>query len=313
MEVHRERVVIIILNFNKKPDLLACLESVSMWDNSDNAIVVVDNGSTDGSADAVAERFPHAHLVRNPTNLGASAGRNAGIRYAKDVLSFDHVLFLDNDTVVHREFLSRLLAALAEDRQAGLACGKAYTEFPSNVIMSAGIKVDLYTGAIGDIGTGEPDRGQFDLRRYVDACGAFGFLMRREALARIGGFWEALDPYGWEEVDLCLRARRAGYRCLYEPDAVIYHKGAKIGRGPVPLYERYKVKNYLLLLRRHATPLQKVTCAICFPVRTFMVIGRLIRGGNARIVLAQFHGFCEGLLSGRRRGAIKAEGGPINE
>ncbi|WP_119460040.1 glycosyltransferase family 2 protein [Rhodospirillaceae bacterium SYSU D60014] len=312
MGAHQERVVIIILNLNKKSDLLACLESVSMWDNRNNAIVVVDNGSTDGSADAVAERFPNVHLVRNRENLGASAGRNAGIRYAKETLPFDHVLFLDNDTLVHRDFLSRLLAAFAEDRQAGLACGKAYTEFPSNVIMSAGIKVDLYTGIICDIGSGELDRGQFDIRRYVDACGAFGFLIRREALAQVGGFWEALDPYGWEEVDLCLRARGFGYRCLYAPDAIVHHKGAKIGRGPVPLYERYKVKNYLLLLRRHTTPWQKITCAICFPVRACVIIGRLIHGGNAGIVLAQLRGFYEGLLW-RRRGGIKAEGGSINE
>src|ERR1700751_2384714 len=93
-----ELVVIIILNLNKKQDTLECLESVFRLDYSPYEVVVVDNGSTDGSADAISKVFSKVHLIRSANNLGVAGGRNLGIQYANNNFQYQYLFFLDNDT-----------------------------------------------------------------------------------------------------------------------------------------------------------------------------------------------------------------------
>jgi GT2 family glycosyltransferase len=294
-----ERVAVIVLNFDKKDDTLACLESVMHLDGVAYDVVLVDNGSSDGSADAVAARFPEVHLVRNERNLGAPSGRNVGIRYARERLRYSAVLFLDNDTQVDRGFLRELVDAGRRHAQAGIVCGKGFTAHPSRVLNSVGVEVNLWSGAITDLGLAELDSGQYEQERFVDACDGFGLLVRRDLLERLGGFDERYNPYGWEDIELCLRARRLGYRSLYAPKALIWHKGCKIGRGPVPAYERAKVRNYLRLIRDYATLLQRVCWTLCVPYKVARVLGRLIARGELRAVAAQVRGLAEGLYRPR--------------
>ena len=291
----RERVAVIILNYNKKQDALACLESVQRLEWTPSRVVFVDNGSTDGSADAAAQAFPSVHVVRHATNLGAAGGRNAGWRYVTRQASFDHVLFLDNDTVLNPHFLSRLVDGMRRDPRAGIVCGKGYTRFPSRTIMSAGIVVNLYTGVVRDRGAGQVDHGRYDRSEYVDACGGFGFLVRQRVMAELGGLDERFNPYGWEDVEFCLRAKARGHRTRYVPEAVIYHHGGKLGRSYLLAYERLKVRNYLFLLMRHTTLLQRFSCAVCLPVRAIGLIGTLMAHGQARILAAHWQGLREGI------------------
>jgi GT2 family glycosyltransferase len=295
----RPGVAVIVLNFNKKEELLACLASVGALDYEPYQVVVVDNASGDGSAEAAAEAFPHYHLLRNETNLGAPLGRNRGEAFVQAHLSADYLLFLDNDTTVDPGFLGHLSRALSADPGAAIACGKAYTAYPSSTIMSAGIVANLTTGAVYDRGSGETDLGQYDEAGPVDACGGFGFLVRAEVFRALGGLDGAFTPYGWEEVDLCLRARRAGHCCIYVPEAVIYHKGGKIGRGPVEAYERHKARNYITLIWRHTSPWQKLSCLIFVALKELMNISKLIFQGNFRIIGSHFKGLFEFLLQRR--------------
>ena len=189
-----ERVAVVILNFNKRQDVLACLESVLRSTVRPAAIVAVDNGSTDGSADAIAKAFPSVRLIRNPVNLGACVGRNIGWRYVVEQLDVDAILFLDNDSMVEANCLARLWEALRDDPQAGIACGKGYSRFPSTTIMSAGMTVNLSTAKVCDRGAGLVDDGRFDQAGYVDACGGFAFLLRMDVMAQLRGFDERFSP-----------------------------------------------------------------------------------------------------------------------
>ena len=289
------RVAAVILNYNKKTDTLACLESLRRSTLQPADIVVVDNASTDGSAEAVAAAFPRAHLIRNTANLGAAGGRNVGWRAAVERTRPELILFLDDDEALEPSALGRLVDALQQDPRAGIACGKAYTRSPSRTVMSAGLIVNRWTGAVRDRGAGRQDDGRYDAPGYVAACGGFAWLVRREVLEALGGLDEDFNPYGWEDVDFCLRAARHGWRARYVPEAIVYHGGGKIGRKPVAAYERLKVRNYFLLLRRHTTLLQKMSCLFCVPCRALFVVGQLIRQGHAAIVREHWRGLRDGL------------------
>ena len=294
----RDAVIgVVVLSYNKRADLLLALESVSRSDYPRLVVVVVDNASNDGSADAAQTRFPSVTVIRNPANLGAAGGRNTGWRHLRGSAACDYVVFLDDDAEVTPTYFSAVAECFAAHPEAGIVAGKALTGVGSGVIMSAGIAVNLYTGFVGDIGSREKDVGQYDEPRDVLACGGFGLAVRASVFAQLGGIDERFNPYGWEEVDFCLRAREAGYGIRYEPRAVLCHKGTRVGRRPKAEYERHKVRNYFTLLGRHTNLVQKFTCAFFVPIRSVRVAWQMIRTGNARIILAQARGFLDGLRS----------------
>ncbi len=289
------KVAIIILNLDKKDDLLACLKSVTQMDHPSFEVIVVDNASLDGSVKAVNENFSKVHLICNEKNFGAPGGRNVGFEYALKHIAFDYVLFLDNDVIVTPSFLSELIHGLEAKKDAGIAGGKAYREYPSKTIMSTGLDVNFYTGWVGDIGTGQPDRGQFDEPKYVPAYGAFGLLIRKNALQDLNGFDDHFNPYGWGEVDLCLRAKKLGVKTCYVPQAIIYHKGCKVGRGIVPHYEKYKTRNYLFLMRRHAKGPQLVCIFFATLFRGTLRLLSLIFRGDFAVIAAHVDGVFAGI------------------
>jgi len=290
------RVAVIVLTHNNFDDTVECLDSVLASDYAEYDLVLVDNGSEDGSIEKIRERFPGLHYQLNEVNLGVAGGRNSGWRYVRDNLEADCLLFLDNDAIVRPDTMRILVDCLHARADVAIACGKAYTAPPSTTIMSAGMVVNLYTARVTDIGTGEEDTGQYDDPGYVAACGGFCFMVRHDVFRECNGLEDAYNPYGFEDVDLSLRALKIGYRCYYEPRAVVWHKGCKIGRGYVSHYEKYKVRNFFRLLNRHATLPQKLSCAICIPAKGVLAVLRLVFQGELRVVASQFRGAVESAL-----------------
>jgi GT2 family glycosyltransferase len=255
-------------------------------------------------------RFAHdrvADLVRegfHPVIIGQRL--HVEVRgLTEDLDAFDVILedqdvylcFLDNDTVVGPATIRLLAECLNSHADVAVACGKAYTASPSTTIMSVGMTVNLYTGVVTDTGTGEADTGQYESPGYVAACGGFCFMVKHDVFRDCNGLDNSFNPYGFEDVDFCLRVRDKGYRCFYVPQAILYHKGCKIGRGFVLHYEKYKVKHLLLLLRRHATFVQKLTSAVLIPSRALLAILRLLAHGEFRVVAAQFRGAFESVVN----------------
>ncbi len=298
MTANRRQAVIgvVVLSYNKRDDLLLALESIIRSEYPDLQLVVVDNASSDGSADAVEARYPRVTMIRNTENLGAAGGRNSGWKHLRNTAACDYVVFLDDDSEVTPSYFAEIASCFEAYPEAGVVAGKALTGVNSGVIMSVGIAVNLYTGFVGDIGVGEKDIGQYEYGRDLQACGGFALAVRAAVLEELNGIDEQFNPYGWEEVDFCLRARSAGYRVRYEPRAVLCHKGSKAGRPPKAEYERHKVRNYFRLLGRHTNLVQKITCVFFVPVKCAHVAWQMLRTGNARIILAQARGFLDGLL-----------------
>jgi GT2 family glycosyltransferase len=297
-------VAVVALSRDRKADLLACLRSVRALDHPRVEVVVVDNGSSDGSPDAVEAAFPEVHLVRHPSNAGAAGGRNLGLRYVEEELpGAEYLLFVDDDAVLDPGCLRAMVETAEHDAGIGIVAPKAFRTLESRELVSAGgMTFDPYTGSVHDVGAGEIDRGQYDRPCPVQACPGFAFLVRRAVFDRVGDFDEAFNPYGWEDVDFSLRVRAAGYSVWYAPAARVAHKGGKLGRGPIAGRERDKARNLVRLVWRHATWPQRICFALLLPLRTLALAARELRRGNRGFLAAALGGAWD---VARRRGSAR--------
>jgi GT2 family glycosyltransferase len=284
-------VVIIILNLNKKDDTLKCLESVYNMDYSSFEIIVVDNGSKDGSSAAIKSKFPNVNLLESESNVGVSGGRNFALNFIKEKFHFKYILLLDNDTIIDKKALSEMVKSFNSKHNIGIVTPKCYImSSPSIINYAGGMSVNLYTGNISNIGIGEKDSGQFDKPCFIKSSGGL-CIIRKDVINRVGIFDEKFNPYGWEDVDFSLRARRQGFKIYYNPDAIIYHKGGRRGRGAVEEYEYAKIKNYFYLIRKHANFSQLIVVFSLFPFKILKLITKELYRGEFKILSAQIKGF----------------------
>ncbi len=212
---------VIVLSWNGMDYLEDCLDAVLSQDYPDLEVIVADNGSTDGSTDFVAEHYPQVRLIRNECNLGFAAGNNVGLRAATG----DVLVLLNQDTVVRPGWLEALVEALSTDPDIGIVGGKAL--YPDGTIQHAGGYVNERGGG-SHYGYRQEDVGQFDQMRDVDYVTGAALAITRQALQAIGGLDEGFKPAYFEDVDWCYRARRAGFRVVYVPQAVLIHKETSI-------------------------------------------------------------------------------------
>lgn len=211
------RVSVIILNWNGKQHLERCLSSVLRQTYPNFEVILVDNGSTDGSVEFVRERFPEVRIIRNEENLGFAAGNNVAINATQG----DYVATLNNDTQVDPDWLEALAKAAEADPKVGMCASKMLFLHQPDIINSTGISLDK-AGIAWDRRGGERDKG--DESEPIEVFGpcAGAALYRREMLDQVGLFDEDFFAY-LEDVDLAWRARLMGWRCLYAPKAVVYH------------------------------------------------------------------------------------------
>lgn len=247
-------VTIIIVNWNHCEMTLACLESVSRLDYPVQLlqVIVVDNDSMDGSVEAIQIAYPGVKVIVNTENLGYAGGNNSGIRWALEK-GADLLLILNNDTVVDPAMLKRLATVLIEDQQVGIAGPLVYHADDPEMIQSAGGRLGSNWKAV-HIGVNEMDISQFTDKRQVDWLSGCALLVRAEAIKQTGLFDERFFSY-WEDLDLCLRMKKAGWMVVNVPYARLWHKGVQANYQPKPHVTYYMTRNQLLLMRKYSAPL----------------------------------------------------------
>jgi GT2 family glycosyltransferase len=232
-----------VVNWNRKTLLRACLLSLGRQTGVPFETIVVDNGSTDGSADLAESEFG-AHVIRNNDNRGFCAANNQGIVAAKG----DFIALLNNDAEAEPGWLAALHAACSSAPDVGMAASKVLVWEEPGRIDKAGHLI-FPDGQNRGRGTGSLDRGQFDREEEVlwpDGCAA---MYRKAMLNQIGGFDEDFFAYG-DDAELGLRARIAGWRCIYTPRAVVrHHRGATMGKGSPQRLELIERNRVLLALK----------------------------------------------------------------
>jgi GT2 family glycosyltransferase len=236
---------IIIVSYNSRAHLERCLDAVFWTVGPECEVIVVDNASTDSSADFVAERFLWVKLIRSATNGGFAAGNNVGVAAARG----HYVVGLNPDTVVTGNWLAALLAPLEAARMGtGPAIG---ITTPRILMLDTPDRVNTcgnlmhYTGLTLCRGLGlSANAPELAMPCAVPAVSGACFALSRELWNTLGGFDETFFTY-LEDTDLSLRARLAGYECVYVPDAVVFHKYTN-SFSSAKLY--YLERNRLLLL-----------------------------------------------------------------
>ncbi len=225
-------ISVIILNYNGHHLLSECLDSLRKQIFRDFELIFVDNGSTDRSVVFVKENYPEVKVIENRENLGFGEGNNAGMRAAQG----KYIALLNNDTVTDTEWLQRLFeAAERSPRTFGMWASKIRFYDKQDTIDTAGHLMYPDGQNIGR-GRGERDEGQYDREEEVFFPSGCAALYSKNMLDEIGHFDADFFAYG-DDTELGLRARLAGWKCLFVPASVVYHKySATAGR-----YSAFKI------------------------------------------------------------------------
>lgn len=249
-------VTIVILNWNREKDTLECLDSLARTNYPSFSIVVVDNGSTDGSLEAIA-RWGREHLpltlIRNAENLGFVRGSNQGMRHALST-NTEYVFLLNNDTVVDTDAISLLVAtaerSVERSGDVGMVGPKIYQYGKDNVLDSAGTRTIPWLAQGFLIGHGEEDHGQYDHPGDLPYVTGTALLVKRAVLEKVGLMDEDYFCY-FDDFDWGLKARRAGFKLLLEPRAVVHHKGSQTAGFNSPFYVHHMVRSRILFARKN--------------------------------------------------------------
>jgi GT2 family glycosyltransferase len=251
MPLSSPSIAIILLNWNGWQDTIECVESCRTLSYPNYRILLVDNGSTDDSEAILRERFPDIEFIQTGANLGFAGGNNVGIRHAL-AQGADYVWLLNNDTVVDTGALSALVQMAEGDNQVGMVGSKIVYHGNPHMIWYAGAVLDSERPyRPHHRGLNEDDRGQYDETcptGYITGC---SLLARREMMAAVGLLDEDLFLY-FEDVDWSARARAAGWKLMYCPESLVYHKvSLSVGGAASPTLLYYTARNRLYFVKRN--------------------------------------------------------------
>ncbi|QSA95594.1 glycosyltransferase family 2 protein [Methylococcus sp. EFPC2] len=253
-----------MLNWNGCVDTCECLTSLRHLKYKNLAILVVDNGSSDNSVKAIAEKFPDTYLIETFHNHGFAEGNNIGIRFALEQ-GADFVLLLNNDTVVDPLLVTALVDSGKTYPNAGVLSGKIFYYSEPTRIWYAGGYWNVEKKCFEHIGEGSEDDRLFNSAKSTEFATGCCMFLRSSALAQSG----LLDPIFFldhEDTDLSFRMRKFGWECMYIPTAIVWHKiSISFGGEESPLKNYYIFRNRLLLSKRHFGLLQRsrVISSIC--------------------------------------------------
>lgn len=286
-------ISVIIVNYNGDRFLDGCLSSLYQQTFKNFEIILVDNGSTDGSVAHIRTQFPSVKIIETGKNFGFSGGANSGIKNSNS----EFILTLNNDTMVDPHLLEELQKPMHSDPRVGMCASKIL--FPDRSINSTGICISR-SGAAWDRGIYEPDDGRYDKVEEVFGPCAGSALYRRAMLDEIGIFDEDFFIY-MEDVDLAFRGRLSGWKCIYVPTARIIHEHGGTAGINSDLSVFYSNRNLLWNVIKN------------FPAKTLLIsspwiIGRYsadipfyILEGNGRAIIRAKIASLKGLFSNLKK------------
>jgi GT2 family glycosyltransferase len=265
-------IVAVIVTWNKRPQVLRCLESVLASTQPIEGVVVVDNASTDGTAQAIKQQFGNTvQVIVNPVNKGGSGGFYDGIIAALRYQA-DYLWLLDNDVIVAPDALNQLLEVAEEEPGAGIVGSKVYFAQAPQVIWSMGAKVNHQRAKISIVGDKVHDDGQFDQLIEVDYVPLCSMLLAVQVVHTIGSVDPAYFVY-CDDLDFCTRAKQADFRVLNAPGSIVWHDITLNSSRMSPFALYYYTRNYIYYFLKFAPAgykLVTVTCLLVFMLKRML-------------------------------------------
>lgn len=214
----KKKCSIIIPNWNGRQLLADCLHSLFLQNFKDFEVILVDNGSSDKSLEYVTSNFPQVKIIGLGKNFGFAKAVNEGVKNSQA----EYLVLLNNDTSVDKDWLKNLISCADKHPEVISVNSKLLNFYNKKIIDGVGILVNE-VGQAKSIGWQEEDKGQFEKESYIFGATGGGSLFRREEFIKVGLFDESYFMYS-EEVDFAFRAQFLGYKSIYCPTAIIYHK-----------------------------------------------------------------------------------------
>lgn len=254
-----KKVAIVIVNYNNYIDTIECLNSLKRLKYPFFEVFLVDNKSTNDSVEKISKylkenqlEFP-VHLLLSPLNNGFAGGNNYALNFILMDKNYDYIWLLNNDTEVEDNTLTNLVAVLDQDDRAGITGSKIYY-YRSNKIWFAGGEVNFLTGKTNHIGINQFNSNVYEHRKSVDYITGCSLLIRREVIDEIGLLPEEYFLY-YEEVEWNVLAKKKGWKIMYCPDSIVYHKISSSSGGvksPSPSTLYYKMRNRIIFVKRNS-------------------------------------------------------------
>lgn len=241
---------VITANWNGKGLLKECLGSLRKQSYRNFVTIVVDNGSTDGSAEYVMKNFPEVRVISLRKNKGFTGGNNAGFVEAMKDKGIKYLVTLNNDAVAERDWLKNLISAAKSDKNAASCSSKVLYLFNKDKIDTAGIAI--YQDGHGQSRGGLENASKYVKKEEIFGASAVAALWKREALEKVGLFDSMFFMYQ-EEIDLAWRLRYAGYKSIFVPNAIVYHAHSATSRPFSPLKAYCSERNRLWLVFKNFT------------------------------------------------------------
>jgi GT2 family glycosyltransferase len=285
-------VACIVLSYQGKALVLQTLESLYRLDYPRYRVVVVDNGSSDGTYEAVAAAWPQATLLRVEQNQGISVGLNLGIRHVLEA-GDDYLLLLNNDIEVRPDMVTELVAVAESDPAIGAVGPKAYYYSDRNRIWSAGGQLHFRQSITDERGNLELDSGQYERTEEMDYVNGCAMLVPRRAQLDVG-LWDGTFLVSVEDADWCMRAKKKGWRCFYAHRAVLWHMVSPTTGGYKPGRTFQTGRSTMLFVRKHANLLQWASFLFFFLLAVPAAYLRELRRGNQAAAVAKLRGAWDG-------------------
>jgi len=297
------KVAIILLNYNGLEDTIECLQSIKKNTSPNYELYLVDNCSNGGDVKVLKEQYASFYdslMEIKPKNLGFTGGNNFALNRLRDRKDINYFLLLSNDIVADPNFLVELVKIAESNPKIGIVGPKIYDYSftgKTNVIQSAGSKINLWFGKSDAIGGGQIDRGQFNEASQVDYVAGCCLLIKKELVEKIGLLNEKYFAYH-EDTEWCMRAVKAGYLIFCAPESKIWHRGGATFGEFSKTSAYYGTRNTFLFEKKYANPLQFFCFFIYYFFKNFPRItgSILLKRRDPVLLRSYFKGIKDGLI-----------------
>lgn len=255
-------VAIVLLTWNACEQTIKCIKNIKRINYNNYKIIVVDNNSTDNSEEIIRKTFPEITVIQTGNNGGYAGGNNYGIKYALK-LNTKYILIINNDIIVDKNFLKNMVTVMDKDDNIGMTCPKIYAGENSKKIWYIEGKINWIKGTTMHPHLGEIDMDERTNPYETDRLAGTALLMRSDMLKKTKILLNDKYFIYWEDTEISLNVKQAGYKILVIPNAIIWHKESSSHKGkdsPIIIY--YYTRNKLLFMKKNASKIFFITSFI---------------------------------------------------